>query len=175
MKRKYNGLVAIVIIGTVLLPTAIYAVYSSQIAGKTDNARLTVFPSEFNVPDTAVMKKISVLEKEMVDIANPKITKSTSGRDIRFWRYSDQNYHRYATNKQGKENIDAKTAHELTFTFASRKKRFCIIDGSFYTQGAELPGGAKIVKIEPGRVRVEKGTSARWISLSETTKWGETQ
>jgi hypothetical protein len=175
MKRKYNGLVAIVIIGTVLLPTAIYAVYSSQIAGKTDNARLTVFPSDFNVPDTSVMKKISGLEKEMTGIANPIITKSMLVRDVRFWRYSDQNYHRYTTNKQREEQIDAKTAHELTFTFSSREKKFCIIDGLFYTLGAELPGGAKIVKIEPGRVRVEKGKSARWISLSETTKWGEIQ
>jgi hypothetical protein len=175
MKSKYNGLVAIVIIGTVLLPTAIYAVYSSQIAGKTDTARLTVFPSDFTVPDAAVMKKISGLEKEMVDIANPKNEKSMLARDVSFWRYSDRNYHRYTTNKRSKEKIDAKTAHELTFTFASREKRFCIIDGSFYAQGAELPGGAKIVKIEPGRVRVEKGTTARWISLSETTNWGEIQ
>jgi hypothetical protein len=175
MKRKYNGLVAIVIIGTVLLPTAIYAVYSSQFAGKTDTTRLTTFPADFTVPDTAVMKKISGLEKEMVDIANPKIMKSMSVHDVRFWRYSDQNYHRYITNKQREEKIDAKTDHELTFTFASREKRFCIIDGLFYTQGAELPGGAKIVKIEPGRVRVGKGKSARWISLSETTKWGELQ
>jgi hypothetical protein len=175
MKRKYNGLVAIVIIGAVLLPTAIYAVYSSQITGKTDTVRSTIFPPDFTLPDTAVMRKMSSLEKEMVDIANPKNTKSMLARDVRFWRYSDQNYHRYTTDKQRKEKIDAKTAHELTFTFASREKRFCIIDGLFYTQGAELPGGAKIVKIEPGRVRVEKGKSGRWISFSETTKWGEIQ
>ena len=175
MKRKYNGFIAIVIIGVVLLPTAIYAVYSSQINGKMDSARSRVFPSDFTVPDTAVMKRISSLEKEMVDIANPKITKSILGRDVRFWRYSDQNYHRYTTDNQSQGRTDTKTAHVLTFTFASREKRFCIIDGSFYTQGAELPGGEKIMKIEPGRVRVKKGKSAQWISLSETAKWGEIQ
>ena len=175
MKRKYNGLVAIVIIGAVLLPTAIYAVYSSQVIGKTDTARLKVFPSDFTVPDAAGMRRISTFEKEMVDISNPKITKSMLDRDVRFWRYSDQNYHRDITNNQRQEEIDAKTAHELTFVFASSEKSFCIIDGSFYAQGAELPGGGKIVKIEPDRVRVKKGKSAQWIPLSKTTKWGEMQ
>jgi hypothetical protein len=175
MKRKYNGLVTILIIGAVLLPTAIYAVYASEIAGRMDSARLTVFPSDFTVPDTTEMKRISSLEKEMVDIANPKITKSIIDRDVRFWRYSDQNYHRYTMDDQRQERIDTKTAHALTFTFASSGKRFCIIDGSFYAQGAELPGGGKIVEIEPGRVRVKKGKSTQWISLSETANWGEIQ
>jgi hypothetical protein len=173
MKRKYNGLIAIIIMGAVLLPTAIYAVYASQTTNGTGTARLTVFPSDFSVPDMADIKRLSSLENELVDIANPKTPMSTPDRDIRFWRYSDQNYHRYTTNGQGQEKIDPKTAHALTFTFASGEKRFCIIDGSFYTQGAELPGGGKVVKIEPGRVRVEKGKSAQWISLSETAKWGE--
>jgi hypothetical protein len=175
MKRKYNGLIAIVIMGTVLLPTAIYAVYSSQISVGIDTTRSPVFISEFNVPDAAVIKRLSVLEKEMVNIAHPKASKPALDHDIRFWRYSDQNYHRYATINQKGEKIDAKTSYALSFTFASNEKRFCIIDGAFYTQGAELPGGGKIVKIEPGRVRVKKGESAQWISLSETTKWGEIQ
>jgi hypothetical protein len=173
MKRKHNGLIAIIIMGAVLLPTAIYAVYSSQIAGGMDTARLRAFPSDFTVPDTGVMKRLSILENEMVDIANPKTPKSTLDRDIRFWRYSSQNYHRYTANGQEQEEIDSKTAHALTFAFTSGEKKFCIIDGSFYTQGAELPGGGKIVQIESGRVRVKKGKSAQWISLSEMAKWGE--
>jgi hypothetical protein len=173
MKRKHNGLIAIVIMCVFLLPTAIYAIYSSQIAGGMDTARLRGFPSDFTVPDITVMKKLSSFEKEMVDIANPKIPKSALDRDIRFWRYSDQNYHRYTANGQKQEEIDSKTAHALTFTFTSGEKRFCIIDGSFYTQGAKLPDGGKIAKIEPGRVRVKKGKSTQWISLSETAKWGE--
>jgi hypothetical protein len=175
MKRKYNGLIAIVIMGAVMLPTAIYAVYSSQIPVGIDTARLTDFTSEFTVPDAAVMKRLSSLEKEMVDMANPKESKSASDPNIRFWRYSDQDYRRYTSNNQAEGKIDAKTAHTLTFAFASSEKRFCIIDGSFYAEGAELPGGGKIVKIESGRVRVKKGETTEWISLSETTKWGEIQ
>jgi hypothetical protein len=173
MKRKYHGLISIVIIGSVLLPTAIYAVYASRVPARIDAARLNVIASEFIVPDTAVMKRISGLEKEIVDMANPKESKAASDQNIRFWHYSDQNYRRYPANDQGGNKINIKTAYALTFTFASNDKEFCIIDGSFYSQGAELPGGGKILKIEPGRVRVKKGESAEWVSLSETTKWGE--
>lgn len=173
MKRKFNGLIAIVILGTVLLPTAIYAIYSSQIPVGTYRTHLQAFISDFNVPETAAIKRLSVLEKELVNIAHPKASMSALDHDIRFWRYSDQNYHRYASKNQMGEKIDTKTSYTLSFTFASDEKRFCIIDGAFYAQGAKLPDGGKILKIEPGRVRVKKGESAQWISLSETTKWGE--
>jgi hypothetical protein len=175
MKRKYNGFIVIAIMGVVLLPTAIYAIYSSQIPGSIDTARLTAFSSDFAIPDASVMKRLSGLEKEMVDIASPQAPKSVLDRDVRFWRYSDQNYHRYAANDQMQENIDPKPTHALTFTFASGEKKYCIIDGSFYAQGAKLPDGTKIVNIETGRVRVKKGKSSQWISFSETTKWGEIQ
>jgi len=175
MKRKYNGLIVIIIIGAVLLPTAIYAIYASQIPGSVDTSRLRAFPSDFDVPDASVIKKLSSLEKEMVEIANPKASKSALDRDVRFWRYSDQNYHRYSTDNQMQENMDPKPTHALTFTFASNEKKFCIIDGSFYAQGAKLPDGGEIVNIETGRVRVKKEKSSQWISLSETTKWGEIQ
>jgi hypothetical protein len=175
MKRKYNGLIAMVIIGVILLPTAIYAVYSSQIPVGIGKTRSPTFASGFIVPDAATMKKLSVLETKMVDMANPTESKSALDHDIRFWRYSDQNYHRYPTKNQREEMVDGKTSYALTFTFASNEKKFCIIDGSFYAQGAELPGGGKIVEIKPGRVLVKKGESAQWISLSETTQWGEIQ
>ena len=175
MKRKYNGLIAFVIMGAILLPTAIYAVYSSQIPVGIDITHSPVFAADSIVPDAAAAKRLSILETKMVDIANPKELKPEVDHDIRFWHYSDQNYHRYPSKYQPEEKIDGKTSYTLTFTFASNEKRFCILDGSFYTQGAELPGGGKIVKIEPGRVRVKKGESAQWISLSETTQWGEIQ
>ena len=173
MKRKYNGLIAIVILGTVLLPTAIYAIYSSQIPVGTNRTHSQVVISDFNVPDKAEIKTLSVLEKEMVNIAHPKTSRLALDHDIRFWQYSDQNYHRYVSKNQKGEKIDTQKLYALSFTFAADEKRFCIIDGAFYAQGAKLPDGGKILKIEPGRVRVKKGESAQWISLSETTKWGE--
>ncbi|MGD9231245.1 MAG: hypothetical protein PVJ20_10565 [Desulfobacterales bacterium] len=173
MKRKYHGLISIVIIAILLVPTAIYAVYFSQVFVDTDTIGLTKNLPEFTVPNQAVIKEISHLEKEMIHLVNPVESESITDRKIRFWQYSDQYYGQHTTTDSGNENVNSKTAYALTFTFASGEKKFCIIDGSFYTQSADLPDGGKIIKIEPGRVWVKKGDVTKWILLPETTKWGE--
>ncbi len=174
MKRKYHGLISIVIIVVVLIPTAIYAVYSFQ-GAKTKPFRLTGTSSEYTVPDMTVMKEISELERKMIELANPVEPESMSDQSIRFWHYSDNDYSRYKTIDQGGEKVNLTATYALTFTFASGEKKFCIIDGSFYPQGAELPDGGKILKIESGKVWVKKGELMTWISLPETSKWGEVQ
>ena len=175
MKRKHHGMISIVIIVVVLLPTAIYAVYSLQVPVKGNTVRLTGTSSEFIVPDITVMKEISKLERKMMALTNPIEPESDSDQSIRFWHYSDQNYSGFKTTQQGEAKVNFKVAYDLTFTFSSGEKKFCIIDGSFYPQGADLPDGGKIIKIESGKVWVKKGELMTWISLPETTKWGEIQ
>jgi len=175
MKRKHHGMISIIIIAVILIPTAIYAVYSLQIPLKGNTVRLTGASSEFIVPDMTVMKEISRLEKKMAKLANPIELESLHDQPIRFWQYSDQHYPRYKSIDQGGEKVNFKTAYALTFTFASGERKFCIIDGSFYPQGADLPDGGKILKIESGKVWVKKGELTTRISLPVTAKWGEIQ
>jgi hypothetical protein len=175
MKRKHHGMISIIIIVVVLLPTAIYAVYSLQDPIMGNTVRLTGTLSEYTVPDMTVMKEIFKLERKMMDLNNPIELDSVSDQPIRFWHYSDQRYSRNKTIDPLGERVNFKAAYALTFTFASGEKKFCIIDGSFYPQGADLPDGGKILKIESGKVWVKKGELTTWISLPETTKWGEIQ
>jgi len=175
MKRKYHGLISIIIIVVVLIPTAIYAVYSLQDPVRVKSLRVADGSSEYAVPDMVVMKEIPNLEKKMMELTSPVETASVADQSIRFWHYSDQNYFRHKTIDQEVETVNLKASYALTFTFASGEKKFCVIDGSFYPQGAQLPDGGKILKIEAGRVWVKKGESITWISLPETTKWGEIQ
>jgi len=175
MKRKHHGIISIIIIVVVLIPTAIYAVYSLQVPLKGNTVRLPGTSSEFIVPDMTVMKEISKLEKKMAKLANPIELESLSDQPIRFWQYSDQHYPRYNSIYQGEGKVNFKTAYALTFTFASGEKKFCIIDGSFYPQGADLPDGGKVLKIESGKVWVKKGELTTRISLPVTAKWGEIQ
>jgi hypothetical protein len=175
MKRKYHGLISIVIIVVVLIPTAIYAVYSIQVPAKGDTDRLAGTSSEFTIPDMTVTKEISRLERKMMALANPVEPESLYDQPIRFWHYSDQQYSRNKTIGQGGEKVDFKATYALTFTFASGGKKFCIIDGSFYPQGADLPDGGKILKIESGKVWVKKGELTTRISFPVTAKWGEIQ
>ena len=175
MKRKHHGMISIIIIVVVLIPTAIYAVYSLQVPLKGNTVRLTGTSSEFIVPDMTVMKEISKLEKKMAKLANPIELESLSDQPIRFWQYSDQHHPNYKPINSEGETVNIETVHALTFTFTSGEKKFCIIDGSFYPQGADLPDGGKILKIESGKVWVKKGELMTWISLPVTAKWGEIQ
>jgi len=175
MKRKHHGIISIIIIVVVLIPTAIYAVYSLKVPLKGNTFRLPGTSSEFVVPDMTVMEEISKLEKKMAKLANPIEPESLSDQPIRFWQYSDQHYPRYNSIDQREGNVNFKTAYALTFTFASGEKKFCIIDGSFYPQGADLPDGGKILKIESGKVWVKKGELTTRISLPVNAKWGEIQ
>jgi hypothetical protein len=175
MKRKHHGLISIVIMVVVLIPTAIYAVYFLQVPVKGDTVRLAGTSSEFTIPDMTVMKEISKLEGKMTALANPVEPESVYDQPIRFWHYSDQHYSPNKTIDQGGERVDFKLIYALTFTFTSGEKKFCIIDGSFYPQGADLPDGGKILKIKSGKVCVKKGELTTWISLPETAKWGEIQ
>ena len=92
MKRKHHGMISIVIIVVVLIPTAIYAVYSLRIPVKTNSVRLTGTSSEFIVPDITDIKEISKLEKKMMELVNPSEVQSVPEQPIRFWNYSDQHY-----------------------------------------------------------------------------------
>lgn len=175
MKRKHHGLISIVIIVVVLIPTAIYAVYSLHDPITAKSFHLTGTSSEYAVPNMSIMKEISKLETKMMGLANPIELESVNDQSIRFWHYSDQHYSRYKTIDQAGEKVNFKAAYALTFTFASGEKKFCIIDGSFYPQGADLPDGGKILEIESGKVCVKKGELTTWISLPETTQWGEIQ
>lgn len=175
MKRKQQGLISILIVVFILIPTAIYAVYFLQVSVEGNTVRSPKMPSEYIVPDTTVLKEISMLEKKMTELANPVDLESLPDKPIRFWQYSDQPYHRYKTFNHGEEKANFNTVYTLTFTFTSGEKKFCVIDGSFYPQGAELQDGGKILKIKSGKVLVKKGELTRWISLPETTKWGEIQ
>ncbi len=59
-----------------------------------------------------------------------------------------------------------KIPHLLTFTFSSGKRRFCIIDSAFYSQGEILPNGEQIVNISAHRVLIRKNDKQFWIPLA---------
>jgi hypothetical protein len=45
-----------------------------------------------------------------------------------------------------------------------------VIDGSFYEEGADLPDGARIEKVEPNRVLLRKKEFTAWISVGAQAK-----
>ena len=167
MKRKYQGLFSIMLILFTLIATVLYA---WQVFGTTGNGlrvnRLKSLPDIIS-PGPAIVKEMSRLGKSMVSLVYPSISEPTAV-NLKLWGYQPmQSIKRTVSNCQAAP--PSRMDYSLTFAFSSKKKRLCIINGSFYSEGSELPGGGKIVKIEPKQVLVNKHRLTRWIPLAEKT------
>jgi hypothetical protein len=73
--------------------------------------------------------------------------------------------------------------HFLTMAFRGMTKGFCVIDGTFYAQGASLPDGSLIRRVEHSRVLLVKMKRKVWLKMAkagpiqeqEARKTGETK
>jgi hypothetical protein len=56
--------------------------------------------------------------------------------------------------------------YNLSFAFVSDSKKFCVINGKFYSEGNTLPDGALIDRVESERVRVYKNKLEKWLAVT---------
>jgi hypothetical protein len=165
MKRKYQGLFSIMLILFALIATVLY---TWRVFGKMGNglriSRLKSLP-DITGPGPATVKDMCQLEKSMASLVYPSKSEPTAV-NLKLWGYQPmQTIRRTALNRQAAP--PSRMDYSLTFAFSSKKKRLCIINGSFYSEGSELPGGGEIVKIDPKRVLINKHRFTQWIPLAE--------
>jgi hypothetical protein len=167
MKRKYQGLFSIMLILFTLIATVLYA---WQVFGTMANGlRIDRLKSlrDITGPGPAIIKEMCRLEKSMVGLAYSSKSEPAAV-NLKLWGYQPiQSIKRTVRNRQA--DPPSRMDYSLTLAFSAKRKRLCIINGSFYSEGSELPGGGKIVKIEPKRVLVDKHRLTRWIPLAEKT------
>jgi len=176
MKRKHHGLISVILMALVLVPAGIYAVGVVRSPGRADRIGSLQPLSPMTAPSAAVLKDISRLERKMSDLVNPPEFKPASIANIFEGRCPETEVEMSADAFQGEQApLKAPTAPSLTFTFVSDRQKFCIIDGSFYAEGSELPDGGNILKIEPQRVWVKKEGLTASVSLTASTRWEKVQ
>ena len=73
-------------------------------------------------------------------------------------------------NTSSKTDASFSMIHRLTLAFEGRVKRFCVIDDRLYTEGASLPDGATVVKIESQRVLIANKRLQQWLTLDPLSK-----
>ena len=78
-------------------------------------------------------------------------------------RYDPATYGRQIT-------LPVEMNYSLTFAFSSGKERFCFVNSIFCSEGDSLPDGGRILKIESGRVLIEKRGFKKWIFPDEDGK-----
>jgi len=174
MKRKYQGLLTISLILLVLVATAVYAMSGFWKTGdKVSIYRMKPLPN-INIPETSTLREIDRLGKKLRSIAYPSGS-GTAPVDLIMFGYqsiqasgSSQGFEPAAYGRQ--ITLPVEMNYSLTFSFSSGKERFCFVNSIFCGEGDNLPDGGRILKIESGRVLIEKRGFKKWVFPDEDNK-----
>jgi hypothetical protein len=163
MRRKHQGLAAIVIIIATVMLTGGYAWFTKAAPTQRLQVRAAVAPA-IQIPDDAVIKEMGILEGRLRDIARPVLSypAPVDLAPFGFFPSSNGSGGRRGDRSEVRQPFD----YGITFAFFSKRKRFCVIDEVFYPEGAALPDGGKIAKIESRRVLIRKAGRSEWVPVA---------
>ncbi len=169
MKEKYHGLISIVVILFSIGATLFYYMTDSwritdTPSGNSDFKPLPLYPE----PSPLEMSIIDQLGPVMNELKTPLAAQQIPS-DLRFLGYVNPDLNRL--DQRGKNFITAhdKTDYLLSFTFSSGNKHFCILNDIFYQEGALLPDGSQLLKIEIRQVLLNKDGIQNWIPIDTRT------
>ena len=166
MKRKHHGILSAALIFLVAGAAVLYFMYGPWRVNRGIDSTPGKPLSEMAVPGLTEIKELQKLDAIMADLAFPRRADYGPVNLVLFGYWPKRENNDLKAKKE-----DDVPAHEksyiLTFAFASGKKRFCIIDGEFYSEGSTLIDGGTIVKIETVRVLIRKRNLNRWIQMTE--------
>ncbi len=163
MKKKHFGPAALIIIILVFSATVICGIISVNAAKEKKHYKSPGPLPEISASNSIDLDKINRLTKEMPGLLKYK---QKPGVIV----YSDlslfSNSQSVTTEAKDKSGASDNTGYHLSFAFFSDTKRFCVINGKFYSEGNSLPDGALINTIEAERVLVSKNRLERWLAVA---------
>ena len=120
---------------------------------------------EVTIPSSSEINKIKDLYNRLPDIARPG-EQADDPLDLQLFGYrkADKVTPPAAVNV---EPVDDPMTYHLSFAFYSDRRQFCIINQTIYTEGKQLPDGARILKIEPRRVLLDREGQRQWVFMEE--------
>ncbi|MBN1381455.1 MAG: hypothetical protein JXA41_07260 [Deltaproteobacteria bacterium] len=165
MKRKYSGLLTVIIAFSAFLLAAVYGIWTSgtKIPEIQMTEKIAPRPA-IAVPPVSVVTEMDNLEEEMEAMIKLE-NGDTSEVDLRLFGYQPVKTAEPVLRTEAGKMISKN--YFLSLAFVAEKKRFCIIDDVFYEEGGRLPDGSAIVKVEPQRVMIKSRNMTHWIPLAE--------
>jgi hypothetical protein len=163
MRPKYFSLAGLVLACAVVSLLVWFEVYQRQAyAGRIGHDPVTPL-ADISVPGKTVLSQMDRLERNMPTLASPPPHYRVQA-DLSAFGFTDLSP---TTNglAAGSTGETLSASHRLTLAFDGLAKRFCIIDNKLYSEGAALPDGATIVKIESRRVLIAKKSIQQWLGL----------
>ncbi len=153
---------------------AVYAFKGfEKMAGKRRTLKFRPPPVTLSVPSQDEMREIRKLEHEMPVVAYPSGSE-ISAVNLSLFGYQPVKERTYRRVEK-RLILPPQMRYSVSLAFSAKTKRFCVIDGNFYQEGATLPDGGKIVKIEPRRVLIRKDRFKCWVPVGKKTREDQVQ
>ena len=178
MKIKYLYLMSFILI---LVGMVVSGLWVARVGpeGRPPSLTSSVALPGGKMPSSEVVQEIGRLDGLLAGLATPK-EKVIGPVQLSVFGYREvQAQPRIRKGQQLR--LGGEFRHSVTFAFSGGSKRFCVVDGAYYAEGALLPTGEKILKIMPDKVMFEKRRVRKWVpvgagkerSIRETKDSGE--
>jgi hypothetical protein len=168
MKRKHHALGAFIVMALCLGAVGLYA-FQSLANGEGVRPAFGWKPlTNGSAPPPGTIKEIERLDKELSSLAHP-LDLDPPGVNLALFGYKPMKEREY-TAEGSKMLRRPEVKYSLSLAFSAGTIGFCVIDGVFYQKDSVLPDGARIVKIEPHQVLIQKGEFLHWIPISDKVK-----
>lgn len=168
MKPKYASLITIIFVMCVAIAALwLEFRYNEHLLRSSGLEPMTPL-ADISAPDKAVLAQMDRLERTLSMLASPP-PQFHHQADLSAFGYREV----LPSNRMPSFDTNGTVAfskHQLTLAFKGRAKSFCIIDNQFYPEGAELPDGATIIRIESQRVLIAKKNIQHWLMIHSLEK-----
>lgn len=167
MKRKHYSLTTLGVIVSAFIVSA-YLGEKAMRPGThtTPLPQFKPLPNTF-VPSAASLKEMERLERKMGKLLTPPVDKRNQVDLILFGHRSEGNI--FASTADMSISPPVQIEYNLTFSFHSQKKKFCILNGELYREGEKLSDGGHILRIESDRILVKRLNQKKWIYAKRKT------
>jgi hypothetical protein len=173
MKSKYFSLAGICLAIVSVGATLWFEASHPPVPGGSTGFKPITPMADIAVPGKAVLHRMDLLERSIPILAAP-LPLSRKSSDLSAFGYTEVSpvEKKWTADSQGPGQT---SAHRLSLAFEGSAKRFCIIDDRLYTEGAQLPDGATIIKIESRRVLIATKSIKQWLAMDPLPKDKDTQ
>lgn len=163
MRKKYLPIYAVSLFVLALALVGVYAyrVLTGPIRVKGVPPVKTV--STVLIPDQKTLEEMTKLENRMGELLKP-VSERREPVNLKLFGYEPVQKGKLYRGRVG-PGLLRKSVHLLTMAFKGLSKGFCVIDGIFYPQGASLPDGSVIRRVERNRVLLIKRKQKIWVDM----------
>jgi hypothetical protein len=163
MRTKYVGITALVMALVLVSGSLWWEICGAHRPDGFSGSVLIAPLDDLPVPNATELAQMDRLERNLPMLASPPSRKRAEV-DLSTLGYVPviASTRRDATGGTAAINVDG---YRVSLTFDGSYKRFCVIDRHLYAEGAVLPDGAAIVKIESRRVLIARNNMQRWLRV----------